>query len=85
MRKIILIGLIGLGVVTGAFGKEHLETATFKNDAGRTFIALYVYDESQCTEVHIFTPEGKDIGVRIEAGTTTQTVDEVVLKMANAQ
>jgi hypothetical protein len=85
MKKAILIGLIGIGLVATCFGKDHLEVGYFKNQRGQTFKALYVYVGDQCQEVHLFSPDGRDIGVGVEPGTSVKVMDSGLQRLINAQ
>ena len=85
MKKAILIGLIGIGLVAACFGKDHLEKGYFKNRQGKTFIALYIYDENQCTEVHLFKADGRNICIGVKPWISVKVMDSGLQRLVNAQ
>jgi hypothetical protein len=86
IKKSLLILLTLVGLCSSCLAEEHLETGKFKSHrTGRTIIALYVVENGQYKEVHLFMPDGSRIGVACDPEITTQTLDTGLQKIVDAQ
>jgi hypothetical protein len=74
--KLLLIALTSLIIAVSArAGQDHLERGEIISHGVR-IISLYHIAEGQDTEVHLFFPDGSNVGIMVQAGTATAVMDK---------
>jgi len=82
--QLLVTSLLAFSTLSmSSFGKDRAETATVFNSFGKSFEALYIYNGAQCKEVDLAPSVGGYIKIDIEPGTSNETVDRVVLRIAD--
>ena len=85
-----LLAITCLAVLLGALASifaadDRIEIGTFITKNGVRVSAVYCIVKGRDTEVHLLFPEGRNIQVDVEAGTSTRTIDKTLQQIANEQ
>jgi hypothetical protein len=86
MKLFAITCLIALLAASSIFANDdHIEIGAFITKSGVRVSAVYCIVKGHDTEVHLLFPNGKDIQVDVEAGTSTRTMDRALQQIANEQ
>jgi hypothetical protein len=64
---------------------DHIELGSLTTQSGLRVSCLYLIKEGQDTEVHLIFPDGRDIEVTVQAGTSPRTMDKELQEIADQQ
>jgi hypothetical protein len=85
-----LLAITCLAVLLGALASifaadDRIEIGTFITKNGVRVSAVYCILKGRDTEVHLLFPEGKNIQVDVESGTSSGTMDRALQQIADEQ
>jgi hypothetical protein len=66
-------------------GDDHIEISAFKTKNGVRVSCVYLVVGGVTTEAHLVFPDGREIHVAVEAGTSTRTLDKALQQIADEQ
>ena len=83
MKRFLLTCLVSLLVASPLLAGNHIELGTLTTKSGLRISCVYLIQEGHNTEVHLIFPDGRDIEVTVEAGTSTRTMDKTLQQIAD--